>query len=131
MSLISQDTQQTCFPQVKLNSTAVVLQTYTAEAMAVLGVMMVQVKYGEYVNTHELYVVEGKGPSLLGRAWLETMRLDWQSLKVDSVSECSPTSLKAVLQEYSDVFSSELGTIKEFQAKLIVRQETKPRICRP
>ena len=131
VSLISQDTQQKCFPQVKLNSTAVVLQTYTAEAMAVLGVMMVQVKYGEYVNMHELYVVEGKGPSLLGRAWLETMRLDWQSLKVDSVSECSPTSLKAVLQEYSDVFSSELGTMKEFQAKLTVREETKPRFCRP
>ena len=72
-------------------------------------------------------MVKGKGPSLLGRAWLlETMRLDWQSLKVDSVSECSPTSLKAVLQEYSDVFSSELGTMKEFQAKLMVRQGTKP-----
>ena len=41
--------------------------------MAVLGVMMVQVKYGEYVNNCELYVVKGNGPSLLGRTWLETM----------------------------------------------------------
>ena len=43
-----------------------VFQTYTAETMAVLGVMMVQVKYGEHVYTHD--VVEGNGPSLLGRA---------------------------------------------------------------
>jgi len=69
VSLISQETWQKSFPQVKLNSSAVVLQTYTAETMAVLGVMMVQVKYGEYVNMHKLYVVEGNGPSLLGRAW--------------------------------------------------------------
>ena len=48
VSLISQHTQQKCFSQV---NTAVVLQTYTLETMAVLGVMMVQVKYGEYVNT--------------------------------------------------------------------------------
>ena len=45
--------------------------------------------------------------------------------------ECSPTSLKAVLQEYGDVFSSELGTMKEFQAKLMVRQGTKPQFCHP
>ena len=38
---------------------------------------MVQVKYGEYVDTHELYVVEGSGSSLLGHSWLETMMLDW------------------------------------------------------
>ena len=115
---------------MKLNSTVVVLQTYTVETMAVLGVMIVQVKYGGYVNTHELYVVEGNGPTLLGRAWLETMRLNWQSLKVDSVSDHSPTSLKAVLQEYGDVLSSELGTMKEFQAKLTVQQGTKPQFCR-
>ena len=58
----------------------VVLQMYTAETMAVLGVMMVQMKYDKYVNTHELYVGKGNGPNLLGRAWLETMRLHWQSL---------------------------------------------------
>ena len=48
---------QNSFLNVKLNST--VVQTHTAETMAVLGVMIVQVKYREYVNSHELYVVEG------------------------------------------------------------------------
>ena len=33
----------------------------------------------------------------------------------------SPTSLKTVLQKYDEVFSSELGTMKEFQAKLTAR----------
>ena len=131
VSLISQDTQKKCFPQAKLNSTPVVLQTYTAESMAVLGVMVVQVKYGEYVDTHELYVVEGSGPSLLGRSWLETMRLDWQSLKVDSVTESAPKSLESLLQKYGEVFSSKPGTMKDFEAKLTVKPGTKPRFFRP
>ena len=131
VSLISEDTQKKCFPQAKLKGTTVVLQTYTAEAMCVLGVMTVKVKYGEYINTHELYVVEGSGPSLLGRAWLETLRLDWQSLRVDSVTGSAPESLEAVLRKHEEVFSSEPGTMKEFEAKLTVRPGTKPRFCRP
>ena len=96
-----------------------------------LGVMTVKVKYGEYINTHELYVVEGSGPSLLGRAWLETLRLDWQSLKVNSVTGNAPESLESVLRKHEEVFSSEPGTMKEFEAKLTVRPGTKPRFCRP
>jgi len=131
VSLTSEDTQKKCFPQAKLNGTTVVLQTYTAEAMRVLGVMTVKVKNGEYVNTHELYVVESSGPSLLGRAWLETLRLDWQSLRVDSVTGSAPESLEAVLWKHAEMFSSEPGTMKEFEAKLTVQSETKPRFCRP
>ena len=131
VSLISEDTQKKCFPQAKLKGTTVVLQTYTAEAMCVLGVMTVKVKYGEYVNTHELYVVEGSGPSLLGRAWLETLSLDWQSLRVDSVTGSAPESLEAVLRKHEEVFSSEPGTMKEFEAKLTVQPGTKPHFCRP
>ena len=50
MSLILEDTQKKCFRRVKLNGTTVVVQTYTTEAMGVLGVMMVKVQYGEYVT---------------------------------------------------------------------------------
>ena len=79
---ISDDAQKKCYRQAKakLNSTAVILHTYTAEAITVLGVTLVQVKY---INTHELCVVEVSRPSLLGHAWLENMRPDWQSLRVE------------------------------------------------
>jgi len=39
VSLILENTQKKCFHQVKLNGTTVVLQTYTTEAMGMLGVM--------------------------------------------------------------------------------------------
>ena len=78
---------------------------------------MAKVKYGNYAKNHVLYVVSGNGPTLLGRDWLMTIRLDWYSLGVATVETTSLT-LKAVLDKYSDVFKKELGTLKGFKAKL-------------
>ena len=57
---------RTIFTSVKLNSTEIGLQTYTAEPVKVLGEAQVQVIYGEYKGTLMLYVVEGAGPNLMG-----------------------------------------------------------------
>ena len=48
-----------------------------------------------------------------------------------SVSENSPTSMKAVVQEYGEIFSYEFWTMKEFQAKLTVQEGFKRRFCHP
>ena len=44
VSLMSEATQKRLFPQVKLQKTTMKLQTYTAEALSVLGTSKVQVK---------------------------------------------------------------------------------------
>lgn len=77
-------TTQELFPDAYLEQSSVRLQTYTAKSLEVLGTMEVQVKYGNYVGNHVLYVVSGlvsgNGPALLGQDWLMTIRLDWYSL---------------------------------------------------
>ena len=45
------------------------LQTYTAEALSVLGTLEVQVKYGKYVG-NILFAVSDNGPTLFGQDWL-------------------------------------------------------------
>lgn len=72
VSLISEVTQKV-FTQ--LQNSAALLTTYTTEAIPVVGVLSVQVKYGAY-TTIGLYMVEGKGPTFLGRDWLQHIRLD-------------------------------------------------------
>ena len=130
VTLMSESTQRELFPKAELKQSSVKLHTYTTEFIAVLGTMEVQVKYGEYVGKQVLYVVSGNGPTLLGRDWLMTIKLDWHSLGVANVQTTSLT-LNSVLEKYSDVFKKELGTLKGFKAKLNLKPNSKPQCCRP
>ena len=67
VSVISSATKAKLFPQLKPESTSVILATYTGEKISVLGQIMVDVKYGKQHKQLPLYVVKGDGPSLLGR----------------------------------------------------------------
>ena len=130
VSLISEKTQRCLFPKVKLEKPEVRLNTYTAEAIPVVGVLTVQVKYRDYSGSHALYVVGGNGPTLLGRDWLQHVRLDWHSLGVAYVGKPSQT-LNDVVREHSEVFQSELGLMTDFKAKLAVKPGAKPIFMRP
>ena len=48
--------------------------------MPVVGEMKVEVSYGEQNAKLSLYVVEGQGPSLMGRDWIRQIRLGWKSI---------------------------------------------------
>ena len=52
------------------------LKTYTNEKLSVLGQHNVTVRYGDQVQKLIITVVDGDGPSLLGRDWLKQC-LNW------------------------------------------------------
>ena len=56
------------------------LRTYSGEPIPVVGQLEVDVGYEGQVAKLPLLVVEGEGPSLFGRDWLSTIRLDWKSI---------------------------------------------------
>ena len=66
----------------------------------------------------------------MGYNWLQHIRLDWKSLGVATVKN-SPQSLSEILEEHKVVFKEELGTMKDFTAKLAVKSNAKPKFCRP
>ena len=73
-------------------------------------------------------VVEGDGPSLLGRDWLGKLRLDWSELH--QIQSTAPGLLKELLDRYSEVFKDELGTIQGTTAKIQVDPTVQPRFCK-
>ena len=68
-------------------------------------------------------MVSGNGPSLLGRDWLEHMKLDWSAVhREDEVDY-------AVM--LSELFKDGLGKLKKVEAKLYVYSEAMPRCFKP
>ena len=100
LSLISEATYRRLWPTntPELTSTPIRLRTYTGEGLNVKGSIEVKVEHnGQKENLH-LLVVQGNGPSLMGRDWLLRIKLDWS--KLHSVKESSPPeprTLDAVL----------------------------------
>ena len=127
VSILSESVFLKKFPEGKLESTSMVLRTYTGETMKVLGVFPASVRYQQQDPCDlELVIVAGDGPCLLGRNWLEEIRLDWYSIA--SMSKDRPnTALKRILEEYDDVFACELGTIRPFKSTLAVAKDARPK----
>ena len=75
-------------------------------------------------------MVEGSGPSLLGRDWLSKIRLDWANIRAISGHEAN-SELDHLLQAYSEVFQPGPGLMKHIKASLTLKSDAKPRFCRP
>ena len=139
VSVISSAAKAKLFPQLKPESTSVILATYTGEKISVLGQIMVDVKYGKQHKQLPLYVVKGDGPSLLGRNWLTEINLNWKSLKLMSITgtQATPKSqmsyerqMEALLQTHKAVFQEGLGEISTFEATLQLKPTATPKFCK-
>ena len=106
-----------------LRPTNIKLSTYTGEAIQVVGTANIEVKHNSQTFTLPLIVTRGSGPSLLGRNWLTTLRLDWQHIfQVKTVC-----TLQEVLDTYSKLFEGNLGKVKGVTAKIHVDPDATPR----
>ena len=111
-----------------LRESHVKLKTYSGEQVAVKGVMDVTVQYNEQTEQLQLVVARGNGPSLLGRDWLMSLKLDWTQLCANHV--CSSLSLQGILDEHSSVFDSKLGTLNDTTVTIHLDPTAQPRFCK-
>ena len=86
---------------VELEKTSTRLQTYTKEAIPVVGSVLVPVEHNGQSLTLPLIVTTGNGTPLLGRDWLSALQLDWRSI----FSVGSALSLQQVLDKHCEVWS--------------------------
>ena len=93
-----------------------------------MGQVDVEVHYRSYKGILKLYVVEGNGPTLLGRDWLAKIQLDWSSIK--AVAASSPT-LSQLVERYQAVFEPGTGTMTQLSAHLSLKEQAEPRFCKP
>ena len=125
VSLISTNVWQSKLKRMPLESTSIVLKTYTGEKLELEGQAMVQVKYHDQEAKLPLLVIKGTGPSLLGRNWLQAIRLNWGEIKHVS------SELDQLIAKFPEVFKEGLGTVKGCQVKLSVKEGAKPKFFKP
>ena len=124
-SVISRKTYQKLFSFKPLQQSNVKLKTYSGEPLPVHGSITVEVCEGTQKMSLNLLVIGDSGPSLLGRDWMHCLRLNW-----NSILHLQVHSLNNLLQKHSDVFKDELGTLKDFEAKIYIEPGANPRFCK-
>ena len=91
------------------------------------GDVTVSAKYQDQQYNLPAIAVMGPGPNLLGRDWLQEVKLNWQ--KIFNIQEKNPR-LQRVLEDLKDVFSKGLGTLPGTKAKTYVDPGTTARFMK-
>ena len=125
LSLISVETHRRLLSHKQLKESHVKAYTYSGQPIQVMGTLDVDVCYDGQQALLPLAVVQGDGPSLLGRDWLQQIRLDWKGI---FQMETSP--LESLLQRKKALFQPGLGTLKGFKAKIHVDPTATPKFCK-
>lgn len=131
VSLMSHCMYRTLWPQSKLKTSDIVLNTITGQPINVIGKTNVSVTYHEAVHADLcLFVVETTGPPLLGRDWLTVLRLDWAEIK--AVKDLSAEQVtKDLKSKFKELFDGSLGRVSGVEATLELKEEAKPRFFKP
>ena len=95
------------------------LKTYAGKIIRAQGQAVIPIEYENQSLKCTLYIIEGDRPNLLGRDCLAKIRLKWEESL--SMNRESKTNSDDLLCEFEDIFSSELGTMKNEKAKLYLK----------
>ena len=125
VSIISEKTWKQKLPKLKLQESTVLLKAYTGQPIKIAGQAKVDVTYGEQEANMPLIIVEGEGPSLFGRNWMQKIQLDWKN-----IGKMKIFNVKSLLHEYDELFAEGLGTMKDIEAKLTLKENAVPKFCR-
>ena len=86
-------------------------------------------RYDKIEACLSVHVVQGSGPNLLGRDWMEPLQVN---LKTIHVVNPGPDPIQKVLDAHAQVFDdSEAGCLKGPPVKLVVNGNSQPKFYRP
>ena len=137
----------------KLKTTKMKLRTYTGEMVSPVGVGNIRVSLQGQHSVLPVTVVEGNVPALIGRNWLQTLKLDWNSLfptATAAVHKCGSTTerstgesrsaaeihridveVQKLVREFPEVFTDKLGCFKGYKVKIPVADDVVPKYYKP
>jgi hypothetical protein len=115
-----------------LSETSLKIRTYTGDFVRPAGVGVVDVGYRGENCRLPITVVKGNVPTLLGRDWLKTLKLDWGQLfppvaKVNLIEGVVPRQIGELMERFPEVISDKLGCLKDYKVHIPVSEDVRPR----
>lgn len=110
---------------VPLKDTSLRLCTSIGETVIPVRFCRVTVKCNGQSKELSIYVTRNDGPTLFGREWMGSLKLDWTLLQLET-SDAIP-ALEEVLSKHEIVFSEGLGRMKGLQGRLHPKENVQPR----
>nr|XP_023990507.1 uncharacterized protein K02A2.6-like [Salvelinus alpinus] len=132
VSLVPERLYKEKLKECPLQPASIRLSSYTGDTIPVLGQIQVPVRYEGKEWTLPLVIVKGEKSALLGRNWLQKIKLNWGeifSLRKDK--PVSQATLTNMLEKHKELFKDGYGEIQDFTAKVRVREGTKPIFHKP
>ena len=84
ISIMSQESYKELWPDRDLKESKAELRTYSGEYLKILGEIETRVSNSNNHAKLPLVIVQGRGPTLLGRDWLSRLHLDWSQVNAIS-----------------------------------------------
>lgn len=147
VSLIPESIYEESFSLLPVHQSKLKLSSYNASEIKMLGYIIVNVNYKGVTKQLKLYVVPEGGPPLLGRQWLNELKINiinneavnqitvklnevTSTNKIDSNVCNNEKLLDSLIVQYKSVFDNQLGKLKNCQAKLYLKEDSVPVFCR-
>ena len=127
-SVISESTYKRICKNEPLQESTIRLNTYTGEAIQVLGKLAVKVSHGDQEAELWVQVAGGTGPDLVGRDWLSEFRFTLYNMQ--ALEKPHSELLRLLLKKHSKIFSEDLGSLQGMEVKLHVDPTAKPKFFR-
>ena len=132
VSLVSEVTWTQELHKPALKPRPFVLKGYPNNKLDILGMCQVQVTAGGVAKQLPLVVCKGSGLSLLGRNWLQELKLNWYEIaRINGITKHPTDSLNKLLSQYDDVFKPGLGHCKDLKAKPYLKEGVVPKFNHP
>ena len=98
VSLVSEVVYKEKLHHLTPQPTKITLKTYSGETVPVRGIVTLTVKLNKQKVKLPLYIVKGTESALLGRTWLEKIKLNWQEIHM--VAKVEDINLRFKPKEY-------------------------------
>lgn len=105
------------------------LRTYNGGKIKPLGRIAIKASYRGDLFSMKCLVVPGDGPNLLGRDWLEHIKLDWK--QVYTLTNAIEVNDSEFVNSFPELFKPGVGTFKDTQAHLYIDPNCEPVCCKP